>query len=85
LLLYAVNRDSVPHAIAKSWLERMLNGAEHWRVSKELLTESGAAGNPTTDAHLAAMAIENGCELCSADADFLRFSRLKRRNPLRSA
>jgi predicted nucleic acid-binding protein len=34
------------------------------------------------DAHLAALAIEHGAELCSTDADFARFPRLKRFNPL---
>jgi predicted nucleic acid-binding protein len=49
---------------------------------RELLLEAGAAGNLTTDAHLAALAIEHGAELCSTDADFARFPRLKRFNPL---
>ncbi len=36
------------------------------------------------DAHLAALAIEYGCELQSTDSDFARFSKLKWRNPLKS-
>lgn len=35
-------------------------GDEHWRILRQLLIESGTAGNLTTDAHLAALAIENG-------------------------
>jgi hypothetical protein len=57
-------------------------GNEHWRILKDLLGESGTAGNLTTDAHLAALAIEHGAELCSTDADFARFARLRWRNPL---
>jgi hypothetical protein len=57
-------------------------GAEHWRVLRNLLTESGTAGNLTTDAHLAALAIEHGAELCSTDGDFARFRRLRWLNPL---
>jgi hypothetical protein len=57
-------------------------GNEHWRILKDLLAESGTAGNLTTDAHLAALAIEHGAELCSTDADFARFARLRWRNPL---
>jgi len=57
-------------------------GEEHWGVLRELLEVSGTAGNLTTDAHLAALAIENGCELCSADGDFARFTRLRWVNPL---
>jgi uncharacterized protein len=60
-------------------------GVEHWRIFKSLLAETGTGGNLTTDAHLAAMAIEHGCELCSTDTDFLRFPRLKWSNPLRSS
>jgi toxin-antitoxin system PIN domain toxin len=55
---------------------------DHWRLVRELLTGTGTAGNLTTDAHLAALAIENGCELCSADADFQRFPHLRWVNPL---
>jgi predicted nucleic acid-binding protein len=36
----------------------------------------------TSDAHLAALAIEHGAELCSSDHDFARFPGLKWRNPL---
>ena len=41
------------------------------------------AGNLATDTHLAALAIENGAELCSTDSDFARFPRLHWTNPLR--
>lgn len=57
-------------------------GDEHWRILRELLGASGTAGNLTTDAHLAALAIEHGCELCSSDGDFARFGRLRWVNPL---
>ena len=55
---------------------------EHWPILRELLGGSGSAGNLTTDAHLAALAIEHGAELCSADGDFARFARLHWANPL---
>lgn len=42
----------------------------------------GVAGSLTTDAHLAAVAIEHGCTLYSTDADFSRFPGLDWRNPL---
>jgi len=54
----------------------------HWLILRSLLIETGTAGNLTTDAHLAALAIENGAELCSTDRDFFRFSRLKWTNPI---
>jgi predicted nucleic acid-binding protein len=49
---------------------------------RRLLQPLGTAGNLTTDAHLAALAIEHGAELCSADNDFLRFEGLRWTNPL---
>ncbi len=56
----------------------------HARILRELLTPFGAAGNLTTDAHLAALAIEHGASLCSADADFSRFGAgLRWQDPLR--
>lgn len=57
-------------------------GDEHWRILRSLLDGSGTAGNLTTDAHLAALAIERGAELCSTDADFARFPALRWTNPL---
>lgn len=57
-------------------------GDEHWRTLSALLLESGTAGNLTADAHLAALAIEHGAELCSTDADFARFPRVHWVNPL---
>jgi hypothetical protein len=49
---------------------------------RQLLKPLGTAGNLSSDAHLAALAIEHGGELCSADTDFARFPGLRWRNPL---
>jgi predicted nucleic acid-binding protein len=51
-------------------------------VLRELLAPLGTAGNLTTDAHLAALAIEHGAELCSTDRDFSRFTGLRWTDPL---
>lgn len=56
----------------------------HSRLLRELLAPLGTAGNLTSDAHIAALAIEHGAELCSADADFGRFPGLQWTNPLTS-
>ncbi len=55
----------------------------HADVLRELLSPLGTGGNLTTDAHLAALAIEHGAELQSCDADFSRFSGLRWHDPLR--
>jgi predicted nucleic acid-binding protein len=56
----------------------------HPTVLRELLTPLGAAGNLTTDAHLAALAIEHGAALCSCDSDFSRFPGLRWIDPLQA-
>lgn len=58
--------------------------ARHAAILRSLLDEVGTAGNLTTDAHLAALAIEHGAELCSYDADFGRFAGLRWTNPARA-
>ena len=70
-----------------SWLEQpavivVHAGPRHLRILRELLLPIGTGGNLTSDAHLAALAIEHGAELCSSDSDFARFHGLKLRNPL---
>lgn len=55
---------------------------DHWMTLSRLVNETGAAGNLITDAHLAALAIRNGCTLASCDADFARFPGLRWLNPL---
>ncbi len=51
-------------------------GPRHAEVFGNLLSGVGTGGNLTTDAHLAAIAIEHGSELWSFDADFRRFGGL---------
>jgi uncharacterized protein len=57
--------------------------ARHSAVLRELLAPLGTAGNLTSDAHLAALAIEHGALLCSCDTDFSRFTGLRFTDPLR--
>ncbi len=54
----------------------------HWTILRSLLDEAGTAGNLTTDAHLAALAISCGATLVSCDHDFARFKGLRLENPL---
>jgi uncharacterized protein len=80
---------TVPGAFAliDSWLEQpavtvVHPGARHPRIMRDLLTAAGTGGNLVSDAHLAALAIEHGAELCTADRDFARFAGLHWRNLL---
>ncbi len=52
-------------------------GPRHMGILGRLLLSAGAAGNLTTDAHLAAIAIEHGGELVTFDRDFERFAGLR--------
>jgi toxin-antitoxin system PIN domain toxin len=54
----------------------------HWSILKELLMPLGTAANLTSDAHLAALAIEHGARLFSTDNDFSRFATLRWTNPI---
>jgi predicted nucleic acid-binding protein len=58
-------------------------GRRHASIVRELLEATGSGGNLTTDAHLAALAIEHGAEIQTADSDFHRFAGLRWSNPLR--
>lgn len=74
-------------AITDSWFARtnvqlLHPGSRHYRIFASLLREVGTAGNLVSDAHLAALAIENQAELHSNDADFVRFPGLRWVNPL---
>lgn len=53
-------------------------------VYERLLTQTTITGNLVPDAQLAALAIEHGVILCSADSDFARFPELRWENPLRT-
>ncbi len=57
-------------------------GSAHWAILRNLLLHTGTAGNLTTDSHIAALALEHGYDIYSADNDFARFPGLKHINPL---
>jgi toxin-antitoxin system PIN domain toxin len=74
-------------ARVRTWFDRphveaLDPGPRHLDILTTLFGAIGLAGNLTTDAHLAALAIEHQCELHSSDADFGRFPGLRWRNPL---
>lgn len=56
--------------------------ADHEETLESLLTPGGITPRLVMDAHLAALAIEHGLVLCSADGDFGRFTALRWQNPL---
>ena len=76
-------------AIVNSWLQappaRIVQPTDrHLAVLGELMQPLGVTGDLTSDAHLAALAIEHGATIHSADADFARFAGVSWVNPLAS-
>ena len=67
-------------ALSNVWVPEATE--RHAELLAHLLTDVGAGGNLVTDAHLAALSIEHGLELCSTDRDFAKFTGLRWRNPL---
>lgn len=63
-----------------AWVPRP--GPEHARILGELITTYEIGGNLIPDAQLAALAIEHGVTLYSADTDFARFRELSWTNPI---
>ena len=71
----------------RAWLARpnaivIHPGARHADILFKLIEAAGTGGNLTTDAHLAALAIEHQAEVHSTDADMARFPGLRWVNPL---
>ncbi|MFO1351708.1 MAG: type II toxin-antitoxin system VapC family toxin [Gammaproteobacteria bacterium] len=68
-------------SVVRAWLAEpqasVLHPTErHAQILARLLVGAGTGGNLTTDAHLAALAIEHGATLGSFDRDFERFNGL---------
>jgi len=64
------------------WLARPLTaildpGDGHAAIMRELIERAGTAGDLTSDAHLAAIAIERGARIATFDTDFHRFHGLR--------
>ncbi len=51
-------------------------------VLQTLIERYDVSGNLVPDAHLAALAIQHGLTVCSADTDLARFSEIRWENPL---
>jgi hypothetical protein len=67
-------------ACESTWIP--LPGDRHDEILGALLATPGVQANLVPDAHLAALAIEHGLTVCSADGAFGQFSGLRWENPL---
>ena len=75
-LAFATAIREQPHAMVVN------PGSGFWDIFTSLCRSVGAAGRLVPDAFLAALAIEHGCEIVSADKDFGKFPGLRWRHPL---
>ena len=74
-------------AYINEWLDQppvqlVAPGAGHWSILRNLPLQTGMAANLTTDAHIAALALEQGYSVYTADDDFRRYPGLKHVNAL---
>jgi toxin-antitoxin system PIN domain toxin len=60
----------------------LTHGPASWDLFDRLCRAARARGKLVADAYHAALAIEHGCELVTADGDFARFAGLRYRHPL---
>lgn len=77
-------------ANVRSWMERtqvriLTPGVRHLDILDSFAARQLISSTVTTDAHLAALAIELGAEIHSNDSDFARFPGLHCHNPLHAS
>ncbi len=71
----------------EEWLKQpnvriLVPGDDHWAVLRRMVVEGQASGPLASDAEIAALTIEYGGLLYTADRDFSRFPGLRWKNPL---
>lgn len=86
-----VFREPTPIDVALAFVESLRAGPacisvaadeRHWPIFAELSRRVGATGNRVPDAFLAALAMEHGATLVTADRGFARYSDLRWEHPL---
>ena len=74
-------------SLVRSWLQKpnvnsLDAGPYHFDHLQDCLVAAGRAGRFVTDAHLAALALDHGAEIQTADQDFRIFPDVRWLNPL---
>ncbi|NJM66554.1 MAG: type II toxin-antitoxin system VapC family toxin [Acaryochloris sp. RU_4_1] len=67
-------------ALSNIWIPSPTD--RHSIILGKLLISTQATANLVPDAHLAALAIEHGLEICTTDTDFAKFPDCRWQNPL---
>jgi uncharacterized protein len=84
---HAISRREAA-AIVSAWLAHpsvvvLEPGDRFWQILSGLIEDGQVSGPLMTDASLAALAIEHGATLCTADRDFARFPAVRTIDPTR--
>jgi hypothetical protein len=74
--------DAVQEWLQVPSVSILIPGEGHWAVLRRMILEGGASGPLVSDAQLAALTIEYGGVLYTADRDFARFPGLRWKNPV---
>ena len=74
--------DTVEEWLQTPNVQVLVPGDRHWSVFRRMVIEGQAPGALVSDAEIAALTIENGGVLHTADRDFARFPGLRWVNPL---
>lgn len=69
--------------LAQPGVQALGNPSDHLPATLALIRAAGSAANLTTDAQIAAIALDRNATVASNDSDFARFAGLKVVNPLR--
>ncbi len=77
--------DAVDNLVGQPTHVPMAAGPRHWTIFRRLLKDADARGNVVPDAHLAAIALENGATIATRDRGFARFPGLRTVDPLAEA
>lgn len=75
-LRFGASVRNQPHAVVIS------PGDRFWGIFTRICRQADVTSKLVTDAYLAALALEHGCEFITADRDFARFPGLRWRHPL---
>ena len=84
---------TTPVSVSKAWDQviEWLNlepvfiprpATDHKNILGHIINSSSITANDLPDAHLAALAIENGLILCSTDSDFAKYTDIEWENPI---
>ena len=73
--------------VVEQWFQQpnvqlLVPGDRHWSVFRRMIVEGQASGPLVSDAEIAALVVEYGGILYTADRDFARFPGLRWTNPL---